>query len=1069
MGIRKQLVNDRKHLLFLAIILGGIFLYFNSTSLLAKPLCDQGTECTPTIADPVASKLKNAAWIHKGLIKLTFKTGDPQYFEYYDSTGSTWRFALKGGGECGLGGTGDAHLIKRPNAYLSIEKNEPGTATYLKIKEGAKTCVEPYSNLGAVTLNTENRSVFWQEVGTDSIHIWHNQGAVTFQKKAIPGDKANWKQYYERSDEGDGICKDAIAETKDGTWVLFPMMEWTEDNAEQWPYASGAQSEGYHYLQDTKSKSTPGSIYESCRVSAHRVPNVYLLGSIDYTDPEQLEPARDYKVNLSEKDGYDQPFQICGDEPGDYDGWYKKVLSPPKYMNVTDTVNDLQIKDGKPYVIGDVHDDSGADYNMLYEVTVNWDGDAPSHGYNWLIDCKRTDDPKGDGNWAYHTLRVWDNRSYGMTGDSNNRLLNLSEDNLATWKWTYNDAGDAENDGYQILPQVAQVSHADAQMAGDATDVDLTEPPAGDEGEDADDATTCAIEGIGWIVCPVVRFLGKITDLAYGILANELLEVPAGEIFKTSGTAYQAWSAVRNLANIAFVIAFLIIIYSQITGLGLSNYGIKRMLPRLFVTVILVNTSFWLCAAAVDISNVVGHSLKDILAPGDGSFAFTIQSEGTSKTGNGWTDLAVAVLATAALVYVGISVLLPALVAVAFAIVTVVVVLAARQAIIILLIVISPLAFVAYLLPNTEQWFKRWMDFFKTMLLMFPVISLIFGASALASVIIMGAANGSPVVSIIGALIAIVPLFITPIVMKSAGGVLNRVGGFINNPNKGPFDRLRKGAEGIRANRQEYRKLKAMSGGSTLPGRGVLARRGARRDAVLSNRKAELNRANTSYIADKAQQDPGFAAAMAAGGGAGANSRVLSQAINAQAKLELEEVKAEHAIIDSLGQKEIADIVESGRAGGHSDAKIAAALERLAQVGSQQQVANAVNKYASSGESTVMSRSLGGALAQENPGFLKGSDIDAISRGDMTVRDDDGNVVGAKSYAGMVGENVRAGVMSQEKMADATGDALAYAKSVSDATGKQVLAQTATALKSNDNLKGKIKHNASAIDDLMRP
>jgi hypothetical protein len=57
-------------------------------------------------------------------------------------------------------------------------------------------------------------------------------------------------------------------------------------------------------------------------------------------------------------------------------------------------------------------------------------------------------------------------------------------------------------------------------------------------------------------------------------------------------------------------------------------------------------------------------------------------------------------------------------------------------------------------------------------------------------------------IQIMGALIAIIPLALTPIVMKTAGGLLNRIGGFVNNPNKGPVDSLRKKAEGYRDFRQ---------------------------------------------------------------------------------------------------------------------------------------------------------------------------------------------------------------------------------------------------------------------------
>lgn len=415
--------------------------------------------------------------------------------------------------------------------------------------------------------------------------------------------------------------------------------------------------------------------------------------------------------------------------------------------------------------------------------------------------------------------------------------------------------------------------------------------------------TSCAIQGIGWIVCPVTNFLAKIVDAAYGFVSSLLTVQPLLTTGASEGV-YNAWAIMRNFANVAFVIAFLIIIFSQITSIGITNYGIKRMLPRLIISAILVNISYWVCAIAIDISNILGTSLTDLFNSLKASVSLPAAGD-FGASGSGWEGIAGGILAgtavAAAAIYIGLSALLPMLLAALLAIVTVFLVLALRQALIILLVVIAPLAFVAYLLPNTENWFKKWRDLFQTLLLMFPIISLIFGASALASKIVMGTASGdySIAIKLMGAGISIIPLAITPIVMKSAGGVLNRFGAFVNNPNKGPFDRLRKGAEGYRDNRQQYRQLKAMSGYRTLPGKGITARRAAGREAVLNTRKSELNRAKAGYVADLATNNEKFAGKLAQGANEGAQERAISQAISVQASLKVEEVKAANAIIQN--------------------------------------------------------------------------------------------------------------------------------------------------------------------------
>jgi hypothetical protein len=337
---------------------------------------------------------------------------------------------------------------------------------------------------------------------------------------------------------------------------------------------------------------------------------------------------------------------------------------------------------------------------------------------------------------------------------------------------------------------------------------------ATDGGEKAK-VSTCKIDAIGWMLCPVMDLMSKIVDGAYGFVASLMEIAPiTTDQSDSAKSMYAAWQIMRNFANVAFVIAFMAIIFSQMTSVGLSNYGIKKMLPRLIVAAILVNASYWICAIAVDISNILGASLNGMFKAGETaipalnseSAAFTI---GDGSTSAGWQGMVGAILVgglvTGAILYVTLSALIPALLAALLTILTVFIVLTLRQALIILLIVVSPLAFVAYLLPNTESLFKKWYGLFKTLLLMYPIIAMIFGASALASAIVMASAGDSTykvAIQIMGALISIIPLALTPIIMKTAGGVLGKVGGFVNNKNKGPIDGLRKKAGAFKDRRQ---------------------------------------------------------------------------------------------------------------------------------------------------------------------------------------------------------------------------------------------------------------------------
>ena len=74
---------------------------------------------------------------------------------------------------------------------------------------------------------------------------------------------------------------------------------------------------------------------------------------------------------------------------------------------------------------------------------------------------------------------------------------------------------------------------------------------------------------------------------------------------------------------------------ATIGGYGLDNYGIKRMLPKLIVGVIVVNASFYICGLLVDLSNVVGSSAFNFVstaAVGD------IPAGDWSNSDSGWIN-----------------------------------------------------------------------------------------------------------------------------------------------------------------------------------------------------------------------------------------------------------------------------------------------------------------------------------------------------------------------------------------------------------------------------------------------
>ena len=383
---------------------------------------------------------------------------------------------------------------------------------------------------------------------------------------------------------------------------------------------------------------------------------------------------------------------------------------------------------------------------------------------------------------------------------------------------------------YSITPNGGAANNSSCP-SGDRT-AQYMEDTDGDSIDNAREA--CAIEGFGWAICGPSMWIAKGMDTVYGWLEG-FLEIQPLETTNTSSIVYQAWDIMRGFANAAFIIAFIFIIYSQITSVGISNYGIKKLAPRLVVAAILVNLSFYICSIGIDLANIAGHGVKNIfdnilLQLLEGSTAGATDTN-ANRTG----DIIQAVLSGTTVTIAGASVVGASLLAASPFILILLLglfvsglvallVLSARQAILIILVIISPLAFVAYLLPGTEKWFEKWRNTLLILLIFFPAFAAVFGGANLAGIIISETAGSSVIRFVLGWAVQLAPLAITPMIMKLGGGVLNRFAGIVNDPTKGFMDKAKQRARDKSqdiANRRTYGNKKLQKGWRRYTPRGV--------------------------------------------------------------------------------------------------------------------------------------------------------------------------------------------------------------------------------------------------------
>ena len=409
-----------------------------------------------------------------------------------------------------------------------------------------------------------------------------------------------------------------------------------------------------------------------------------------------------------------------------------------------------------------------------------------------------------DATWDGHDL-TYSNKKYTRLTDNNkvkkfnlpdNSLVYVNEDkNKKEVKVIYFPSGEISSLSSATYA-VYSFTPPDTYNQTDISTISI-DPPS-----ENSTSTSCDVQGIGWFICPVSNWLADGIDFMYSALQQFLKTKPLETTNQNSGI-YLAWVIMRNISNVAFIVAFLVIIYSQLTSVGISNYGVKKMIPRLVIAAVLVNLSFTICAILLDLSNIAGYAFQDAFM----GIKNTISTVGENTSTWTWSEVISTALSNGALAIGAITfttellpMLVPAATLAGLTLLLILLIMAARQALIIILIIISPLAFVCYLLPGTEKWFKKWRDSFLTMLVFFPAFSVVFGGAQLAGILIIQNASGpnGAIMHVLGMLVQIIPLAITPLIMKFSGGVLGKFAGFVNDKNKGWYDRTKNWSKGRR-------------------------------------------------------------------------------------------------------------------------------------------------------------------------------------------------------------------------------------------------------------------------------
>lgn len=224
----------------------------------------------------------------------------------------------------------------------------------------------------------------------------------------------------------------------------------------------------------------------------------------------------------------------------------------------------------------------------------------------------------------------------------------------------------------------------------------------------------CVREGIAALLAGVLVIASNVLSLV-GDLFNLVVDFQ-NVSFKDQRMVIEGWIVVRDVVNIFYIFILLIIAIAMI--LGIQSYGSKAILIRLIISALLINFSLPLTGLVIDLSNVFGNNFyqnmgtlreKDGKQIRDlaGGFAAGFQPQKTFQRGNQFQaggvekttwGMIIALIAGIALSGVAMFVLFAGAIMLIIRIVK-----------LWLLMVLSPLAFLMYVLPGTGGLFQKWL------------------------------------------------------------------------------------------------------------------------------------------------------------------------------------------------------------------------------------------------------------------------------------------------------------------------------------------------------------------------
>ncbi|MDD4610747.1 MAG: hypothetical protein PHU73_02235, partial [Patescibacteria group bacterium] len=217
---------------------------------------------------------------------------------------------------------------------------------------------------------------------------------------------------------------------------------------------------------------------------------------------------------------------------------------------------------------------------------------------------------------------------------------------------------------------------------------------------------------LGAITALVVLLVGGLSAAIIGVIVS----VAAYNNFINEAAIVDAWTIIRDLCNMLFVVILLVIAFATI--LRQENYSAKKFLPKLLIMAVLINFSRTVFGLIIDFGQVV--MLTFVNAWGSAGqfiyitkmmsyFSFTEKASAALKG-----DEPLNIMSTVAAMLAGIIFMLVS----GIVLVVVMGVIVVRMVMLMLYTVLSPLIFMGFAFPPLQKYTgKLWEDFIKNVII----------------------------------------------------------------------------------------------------------------------------------------------------------------------------------------------------------------------------------------------------------------------------------------------------------------------------------------------------------------